>query len=343
MKMMREYAALSASAASLAFNTPESARPSAASSTPTDSARSLNVRRAWSQGVQDFSFYRRMKLSTPGLARPSSPEHMDPELIGLWHNGCARAASVWDQYPDVENDHILRKELLYSPRAQQFFVNSATSAPDGAALITTAAVLTPMTSPPRKYRSSAPLISGVRAQLYKIAASRIAALARGRAARKVARDARSLSLTRRFRPTATRSGAAVDIARVFWSYLARRRCRRGGDRAAAAAAANDGIIVLAATTTPAPPPTPNARRGRRGRRTPAPDGSYHGDLGGYGGSSDDDSDRSCFSPPGAHFERYKEYAHEAHGTFKPDLEGQVLMDGIISVNDDGTPKPLSSP
>ena len=240
------------------------------------------------------------------------------------------------------HDHSLRKELLYSPRTQQFLVHSTTSAPDGAALITAAAASTPMTSPPPKYRSSAPLISGVRAQLCNMAASRIAALARGRAARKVARGARSISLARRFRPTATRSGAAVGIARLARSYLARRRFRRGGDRAAAAAAANGGIIVLAATTTSAPPPTPNARRGRRGRRTPTPDDSYHGDLGGYG-SSDDDNDRSCFFPPGAHFERYKEYAHEAHKTFEPDLKGQMLMDSIISVNDDGTPKPLSSP
>ena len=87
MDMMREHAALSASAASSALSTPESARPSAAPSTATDSARSLNARRAWSQGVQDFSFYRRIMLRTPGLARPSSPEHMDPELIGMWHNG----------------------------------------------------------------------------------------------------------------------------------------------------------------------------------------------------------------------------------------------------------------
>ena len=69
-----------------------------------------------------------------------------------------------------------------------------TSTPGGAAPISAAAASMPMTSPPPKYRSSAPLISGVRVLLRNMAASRIAALARGRAARNVARDARSFSL-----------------------------------------------------------------------------------------------------------------------------------------------------
>ena len=86
MDMTREHAALSASAAPSAFHTPESARPLAAPSTPTDSARSIQIRRAWSLGVQDFSIYRRKKFRNPGLVRPSPPEYIDPELIDLWHN-----------------------------------------------------------------------------------------------------------------------------------------------------------------------------------------------------------------------------------------------------------------
>ena len=87
MDMTREHAALSASVPPSAFHTPESARPLAAPSTPTDSARSIHVRRAWSQGVQDFSLHMRMKFRTPGLARPSCPEYIDPELIALSESG----------------------------------------------------------------------------------------------------------------------------------------------------------------------------------------------------------------------------------------------------------------
>ena len=267
MDMTREHAALSASAAPSAFHTPESARPLAAPSTPTDSARSIQIRRAWSLGVQDFSIYRRKKFRNPGLVRPSPPEYFDPERFDMWHNGCAHAESIWDQYPKVEDDHSLRKELLYSSRTQ-LFVTTTTSAPDGAAPISAAAASTPMSSPPPKYRSSTPLVSELKTQLRNVCAARIAALARGRAARKVARDARSLLLARRFRATPLRSIAAVDIARVARSYLARRHFRRGGDRAAAAAAADDDdIIVRATTTTSAPPPTPSSRRGNRGSRT----------------------------------------------------------------------------
>ena len=229
MDMTREHAALSASAAPSAFHTPESARPLAAPSTPTDSARSIQIRRAWSPGVQDFSLYRARSSAILGLVRPSPPEYIDPELIDLWHNGCAHAESIWDQYPEVEDDHSLRKELLYSSRTQ-LFVTTTTSTPDGAAPISAAAASTPMSSPPPKYRSSTPLVSELKTQLRNVCAARIAALARGRAARKVARDARSLLLARRFRATPLRSIAAVDIARVARSYLARRHFRRGGDR-----------------------------------------------------------------------------------------------------------------
>ena len=211
----------------------------------------------------------RKKFRNPRLVRPSPPEYIDPELIDLWHNGCAHAESIWEQYPEVEDDHSLRKELLYSSRTQ-LFVTTTTSTPDGAAPISAAAASTPMSSPPPKYRSSTPLVSELKTQLRNVCAARIAALARGRAARKVARDARSLLLARRFRATPLRSIAAVDIARVARSYLARRHFRRGGDRAAAAAAAadDDDIIVRATTTTSAPPPTPSSRRGNRGSRTP---------------------------------------------------------------------------
>jgi hypothetical protein len=67
MDMTREHAALSASAPPSAFHTPESTRPLAAPSTPTDSARSIQIRRAWFLGVQDFSVYRRKKFRNPGL------------------------------------------------------------------------------------------------------------------------------------------------------------------------------------------------------------------------------------------------------------------------------------
>ena len=344
MDMTREHAALSASAAPSAFHTPESARPLAAPSTPTDSARSIQIRRAWSLGVQDFSIYRRKKFRNPGLVRPSPPEYFDPERFDMWHNGCAHAESIWDQYPKVEDDHSLRKELLYSSRTQ-LFVTTTTSTPDGAAPISAAAASTPMSSPPPKYRSSTPLVSELKTQLRNVCAARIAALARGRAARKVARDARSLLLARRFRATPLRSIAAVDIARVARSYLARRHFRRGGDRAAAAAAAadDDDIIVRATTTTSAPPPTPSSRRGNRGSRTLTLAGDcYDGNLG-DDGITDDDDDLSCFSPHGAEFGAYKEYAHEAHVNYEPDIEGQKLMDGIGSVNGIDKFKPLSLP
>ena len=234
-------------------------------------------------------------------------------------------------YPEVEDDHSLRKELLYSSRTQ-LFVTTTTSTPDGAAPISAAAASTPMSSPPPKYRSSTPLVSELKTQLRNVCAARIAALARGRAARKVARDARSLLLARRFRATPLRSIAAVDIARVARSYLARRHFRRGGDRAAAAAAAadDDDIIVRATTTTSAPPPTPSSRRGNRGSRTL----TLAGDC--YDGNDDgiyDDDDLSCFSPHGA----------EAHVNFEPDIEGQKLMDGIGSVNGNDKLKSLQLP
>ena len=339
MDMTREHAALSASAAPSAFHTPESARPLAAPSTPTDSARSIRLRRAWSTGVQDFSHSCR-KFRNPRLVRLSPPEYIDPELIDLWHKGCAHAKSIWEQYPEIRDNDRLRKELLYSSRTQ-LFVTTTTSTPDGAAPISAAAASTPMSSPHPKYRSSTPLVSELKTQLRNVCAARIAALARGRAARKVARDARSLLLARRFRATPLRSIAAVDIARVARSYLARRHFRRGGDRAAAAAAADDDdIIVRATTTTSAPPPTPSSRRGNRGSRTL----TLAGDC--YDGNDDgiyDDDDLSCFSPPGAPFVAYKEYAHEAHGTYEPDIEGQKLMDGIGSVNGNDKLKPLTLP
>ena len=227
--MTREHAALSASAPPSAFHTPKSARPTAAPSTPTtDSARSIQIRRAWFRGVQDFSLYRRKKFRNPGLARPSCPGYINPERIDLWHSGCAHAGSIWDQYPEVKDDQNLRKEILYSPRAQEFIVNSTTSTPDGAAPITAAAASTPMTSPPPNYRSSTPLLSNLRTQLRSVAAARIEAPARGRAARKVAHDARLLWIARHFRATPLRSFAATDIARVARSFLSRRHFGRGG-------------------------------------------------------------------------------------------------------------------
>ena len=48
--------------------------------------------------------------------------------------------------------------------------------------------------------------------------------------------------------------------------------------------------------------------------------------------TDDDDDLSCFSPHGAEFDAYKEYAHEAHVNYEPDIEGQKLMDGNVTIN-----------
>ena len=101
--------------------------------------------------------------------------------------------------------------------------------------------------------------------------------------------------------------------------------------------------MRATTTTSAPPPTPSSRRGNRGSRTPTLAGDcYDGNLG-DDGISDDDDDLSCFSPPGAHLDAYKEYAHDAHGTFEPDVEIQKLMDGIGSVNGNDKLKSLQLP
>ena len=232
-----------------------------------------------------------------------------------------------------------------TPRAQKSGNRTAVfgSTPIGATLNTVAAASTPTYSPPPTTpRSSAPRVSDLVAQLVYVAAQRVQAAARARAARAATHALRARSLARRFRPTATRSGAATDVARIVRSYLARRHFRRGGDPAAAAAAAaadDDDIIVRATTTTSAPPPTPSSRRGNRGSRTPTLAGDcYDGNVG-NDGITDDDDDLSCFSPHGALFDAYKEYAHEAHMNYEPDIEGQKLMDGIINVK----LKPLSSP
>ena len=214
-------------------------------------------------------------------------------------------------------------------------VHSTRLTPDGAAPITAAAALTPITSPAPEFRSSSTKISDVRAHLSALAASRIAALARGRAARVVtAQRSLEFSLARRFRATPLRSLAASQLVRFARFVIFRRRFRRGGERRAAAAAAATAAaaaagIMLAAPTTPAPPiemkmKMPVVHRGRRGSRTPSSvyegNGS-HSDMNDHG-SSDDDNDRSCFTPPGVHF---GEYAHAAGESVGNDIDVNVVI------------------
>ena len=87
--------------------------------------------------------------------------------------------------------------------------------------------------------------------------------------------------------------------------------------------------MLAAPTTPAPPiemkmKMPVVHRGRRGSRTPSSvyegNGS-HSDMNDHG-SSDDDNDRSCFTPPGVHF---GEYAHAAGESVGNDIDVNVVI------------------
>ena len=346
MGMTREHAALSASAPPSAFHTPESARPLAAPSTPTDSARSIRLRRAWSTGVQDFSVYERKKFRNPRLVRPSPPEYFDPERIDLWHNGCAHAESIWEQYPEVKDDDRLRKELLYSSRTQ-LLVCSATSAPDGAAPISAAAASTPMSSPPPKCRSPtrSPRVADARRQLEFVAAQRVQAAARGRAARVAARALRARSIARRFRPTPTRSGAATHVARTVRSYLARRHLGRGGDGRAAAAAA--AAAADASSTSPAPlSAKPAARRSGRSGRTLTFVDDDHGD---YGSSDDDNDSRSCLTPHShLDLEYYSDMALAAAANEpeddKPDDDDYKRhMPEVVDGSDEsGLPKPLTS-
>ena len=151
-----------------------------------------------------------------------------------------------------------------TPRAQTTQNRTAVfgSTSSSSALITVAAASTPTYSPPPPPRSSTLRVSDLRAQLYNVAAARIAALARGRAARAVAHDARSLSLARRFRATPLRSIAATDIARVARSFLSRRHFGRRGEYRAAAAAAADAAADATSTSATPISAKPATRRGR---------------------------------------------------------------------------------
>ena len=132
-----------------------------------------------------------------------------------------------------------------------------------------------------------------------VAAQRVQAAARARAARAAARALRARSLARRFRPTATRSGAAVNIARVARSFLSRRHFGRGGEHRenrAAAAAAADAAAYDATTTSETPiSAKPATRRGSRSDHKPALVDDDSDDAGGYS-DDDDDGSRSCLTP-----------------------------------------------
>ena len=125
--------------------------------------------------------------------------------------------------------HERAQDGLRTPRTQ-IAGNRTTvfsSAPVGTTLITVAAASTPTCSPPPTPRSSTPRVSDLVAQLVYVAAQCAQAAARARAARSATRALRARSLARRFRPTAARSGAAVDIACVARSFLSRRHSVAG--------------------------------------------------------------------------------------------------------------------
>ena len=236
-----------------------------------------------------------------------------------------------------------------TPRAQKSQDRTAIfgSTPSSSTLITVAAASTPTYSPPPTPRSSTPRVSDLRTQLRNVSAARIAALARGRAARKVARDARSLSLARRFRPTATRSGAATDIARVARSFLSRRHFGRGGgNRAAAAADAAAHDATTSATPISAKPAT---RRGRRSCHTPTLVDDDSDDADGYA-DDDDDGSRSCLTPHShLDLEYYSEMALAAAADDEPeddkpdDDDYKRHMPEVVDGSDEsGLPKPLTS-
>ena len=165
--------------------------------------------------------------------------------------------------------------------------------PSSSTLITVAAASTPTYSPPPTPRSSTLRVSDLRTQLRNVAAARIAALVRGRAARKVAHDARSLWVARRFRATPLRSIAATDIARVARSFLSRRHFGRGGENRAAAAA--DAAAHDATTSATPISAKPASRRGRRSSHTPTLVDDDSDDADGYA-DDDDDGSRSCLTP-----------------------------------------------
>jgi len=84
---------------------------------------------------------------------------------------------------------------------------------------------------------------------------------------------------------------------------------------------------------------PATRRSRRGGRTPTLIHDDNGDLGDYG-ISDDDNDRSCFSPPGAHFTAYGGLALAAAADEPEDDKPSGCDDD--DDDESGLPKPLTS-
>ena len=288
----------SASAA-LAFNTPESAHPPAALSTPPK--RTPPRLEAFRKGANDYNFFETVDYAhIPECYRkpPQPEEHIfsDPKRLNAWHNGRAFAADAWRRQcaksgyrspgsPLFKVVHATSTSTGAAPitaaagstpifsssrsstplrHSSELFVeryakhdadvrrsragilaSSTQSTPNGAAPITAAAASTPVTSPPPEFRSSSTKISDVRAHLNALAASRIAALARGRAARVVtARRSLAFLLARRFRSTPLRSLAATQLARTARSFLFHRRFRRRGERAAAAVTATAAIAAL---------------------------------------------------------------------------------------------------
>ena len=222
------------------------------------------------------------------------------------------------------------------------------STPSSSTLITVAAASTPAYSPHPEPRSSTPRVSDLRTQLRNVAAARIAALVRGRAARKVAHDARSLWVARRFRATPLRSIAATDIARVARSFLSRRHFGRGGENRAAAAA---DAAAHDATPTSATPISakPATRRGRRSSHTPTLVDDDSDDADGYA-DDDDDGSRSCLTPHShLDLEYYSEMALAAAADDEPeddkpdDDDYKRHMPEVVDGSDEsGLPKPLTS-
>ena len=160
----------------------------------------------------------------------------------------------------VEMLRALREHAhLRTPKSQKEFVNSIRSAMAGERLtadVGTMPIVLPRRSPPT------PRISDLVAQLQYVAAQRVQSAARARAARLAARALRARSLAHRFRPTPTRSGAAIDIARVARSHLARRRLGRGGgtqqQQQQLQSTTSTTAAATAATQTPATPLDPDA-------------------------------------------------------------------------------------
>ena len=97
--MMRDHAALSASAAHPAFNMPESARPPAALSTPL--LRSLESA-AFLAGVEAYALFKIVDkphvpecFKTPPLPLPPKRFLDNPKCPDGWHNGASRTAGLF--------------------------------------------------------------------------------------------------------------------------------------------------------------------------------------------------------------------------------------------------------